>query len=99
MGGSFSSTLFADAAVDFINGYDGDKPFLCYVAFTSPHDPRQPPKEYRENTTGRNCHSQKASCRSTLFTMDTWSTSVTKASLGGRVSRKWSEISWLSTTA
>ena len=70
MGDNFSSTLFADAAVDFLNGYDGDKPFLCYVAFTSPHDPRQPPKEYRENTTGRNCHSRKTSCRSTLFTTD-----------------------------
>lgn len=44
----FSSELFADAAIDFLRGYRDDAPFLAYVAFTAPHDPRQPPPEYRQ---------------------------------------------------
>jgi arylsulfatase A-like enzyme len=38
----FSSDIFADAAIDFLNR-DHDAPFLLYVAFTAPHDPRTPP--------------------------------------------------------
>ncbi|WP_228499578.1 sulfatase-like hydrolase/transferase [Thermogemmata fonticola] len=44
----FSSEEFADAAIEFLNGYKGRKPFFCYVAFTAPHDPRNPPEKYRE---------------------------------------------------
>jgi arylsulfatase A-like enzyme len=44
----FSSELFADAAINFLNSVPGDKPFFCYVSFTSPHDPRMPPDEYRQ---------------------------------------------------
>ena len=44
----FSSQLFADETIDFLESYDGDKPFYAYVAFTAPHDPRQPPLRYRE---------------------------------------------------
>ena len=47
-GGSFSSELFADAAIEFLRGYKGEKPFYAYVPFTAPHDPRQPPVKYRE---------------------------------------------------
>jgi arylsulfatase A-like enzyme len=47
MGEGYSSALFADAAVDFLRSYRGDNPFFCYVAFTAPHDPRQPPPKYR----------------------------------------------------
>ena len=46
---SFSSTLFADAAIDFIEGYaasDTSAPFLAYVSFTAPHDPRTPPTSH-----------------------------------------------------
>ena len=39
----FSSELFADAALEFLQGHQGDDPFFAYVAFTAPHDPRQPP--------------------------------------------------------
>jgi arylsulfatase A-like enzyme len=46
-GGKFSSELFADAAIDFLETHDGQKPFFAYVAFTAPHDPRQPPEAYR----------------------------------------------------
>ncbi|WP_430933490.1 sulfatase-like hydrolase/transferase [Saccharicrinis sp. 156] len=44
----FSSEVFADAAVGFLENYNQDNPFLMYVAFTAPHDPRTAPKEYQE---------------------------------------------------
>ncbi len=44
----FSTEQFADAAVGFLESYKGDGPFFCYVAFTAPHDPRNPPEKYRE---------------------------------------------------
>ncbi len=41
VGSKFSSELYADAAVDFLEQAAGDTtPFFAYVAFTSPHDPR-----------------------------------------------------------
>jgi arylsulfatase A-like enzyme len=46
---TFSSSLYADAAIKFLTGKKAkSNPFLCYVAFTSPHDPRTPPKEFLE---------------------------------------------------
>jgi arylsulfatase A-like enzyme len=42
-GEKFSSELFADAAIRFLEKQDGQKPFFLYTAFTAPHDPRQPP--------------------------------------------------------
>ncbi|CAH8282417.1 arylsulfatase A-like enzyme [Mariniflexile fucanivorans] len=44
----FSSEVFADAAVDFLNDYKEEKPFLMYVAFTAPHDPRTAPQEFHD---------------------------------------------------
>ena len=46
-GSRFSSTLFADAAIDFLRNYRDERPFFAYVAFTAPHDPRNPPPKYR----------------------------------------------------
>jgi arylsulfatase A-like enzyme len=47
VGDKFSSELFADAAVDFLKRQTAEtKPFFCYLAFTSPHDPRTPPPPY-----------------------------------------------------
>lgn len=46
---SFSTDLFADAALDFIRGYAGgnrENPFFCYVSFTAPHDPRSPREDH-----------------------------------------------------
>ena len=43
-----SSELFADAAVGFLESYDGEEPFFLYASFTAPHDPRDPPQEYRD---------------------------------------------------
>lgn len=45
--GGFSSKVFADEAVKFIQSADGEQPFFLYVAFTAPHDPRNPPEAYR----------------------------------------------------
>ncbi len=41
----FSSTLYADAAIDFLHRPHND-PFFLYVSFTSPHDPRTPPTPF-----------------------------------------------------
>lgn len=48
IGEKFSSELFADAAIEFLRGYRDRRPFYAYVAFTAPHDPRQPPEPYRQ---------------------------------------------------
>jgi arylsulfatase A-like enzyme len=45
----YSTDLFSEAAISYINDYaDGDKekPFFCYVAFTTPHDPRSPREDF-----------------------------------------------------
>ena len=47
-GEALSSEIFADAAIDFLENHDTDSPFFCYVPFTAPHDPRQPPEALRE---------------------------------------------------
>ena len=47
---TFSSTEFANATLAFIEWLEGEEregPFMAYVAFTAPHDPRTPPGEYR----------------------------------------------------
>lgn len=44
---TYSSELYANAAINFLESATAkEKPFLCYVAFTSPHDPRTPPPTY-----------------------------------------------------
>ncbi len=61
VGETFSSELFADAVIEFLDeqavaeaGGDSEQPFFAYVPFTAPHDPRQPPPEYRERYYQRN---------------------------------------------
>ena len=46
VGDKFSTTLFTDPVVEFIETYDRTEPFFAYLSFTSPHDPRTPPAEY-----------------------------------------------------
>ena len=46
--GAFSSTEFANAAVDYIKNAKTEQPFFLYVAFMAPHDPRNPPEKYRQ---------------------------------------------------
>ena len=43
-GKKFSSELFADSVIEFLQHHDGKKPFFAYAAFTAPHDPRMPPE-------------------------------------------------------
>lgn len=45
----FSSEIFADTIIDFLQSYEDDEPFYAYAAFTAPHDPRTPPKRYRDS--------------------------------------------------
>jgi arylsulfatase A-like enzyme len=44
----FSSELFTDAAIDFLRNRGGERPFLLHLAYTAPHDPRTPPRPYRD---------------------------------------------------
>jgi arylsulfatase A-like enzyme len=46
--GQHSTDLLGQAAVEFINSYDGEAPFFMYVAFLAPHDPRTMPRQYLE---------------------------------------------------
>ncbi|KPL09411.1 hypothetical protein AMJ85_06655, partial [candidate division BRC1 bacterium SM23_51] len=48
MGEKFSSELFSDAAIEFLRQHKGDQPFLAYVSYTAPHDPRMAPKKYAD---------------------------------------------------
>lgn len=48
VGDKHSSELFADAFIDFIEGRSSEKPFLAYVSFMAPHDPRIMPEEYEK---------------------------------------------------
>lgn len=48
---TFSTELFAGAAIDFLRQYDGRDPYFLYLAFTAPHDPRTAPKEYADRYT------------------------------------------------
>lgn len=46
-GEEFSSKMYADAAIRFLQKQkDTKRPFLAYVAFTSPHDPRNQLPDY-----------------------------------------------------
>jgi len=42
------SEIFADEAINFLKTADKEKPFAIYVAFKSPHDPRQAPKKFNQ---------------------------------------------------
>ncbi|MDP7049033.1 MAG: sulfatase-like hydrolase/transferase [Verrucomicrobiota bacterium] len=46
-GETFSTDLFADAAIDFIERESKtDQPFFCYIPFTAPHSPVTPPGKW-----------------------------------------------------
>ncbi len=42
----FSTDFLTDKAVDYLSSYQAEEPFFLYTAFTAPHDPRTPPKEF-----------------------------------------------------
>lgn len=43
---TFSTELFTNTAVEFLDRYEREEPYLLYVAYTSPHDPRTAPEPY-----------------------------------------------------
>jgi arylsulfatase A-like enzyme len=45
-GDAFSSELFSDAAIRFLEGYSDSVPFMMYVSYTAPHDPRMAPEPF-----------------------------------------------------
>ena len=42
----YTTDLIADSAAGYIRKHAKEGPFLCYVAFTAPHDPLQAPEKY-----------------------------------------------------
>ena len=44
----FLDSYIGRKAVEFIEGYDGSKPFCLFVGFGGPHEPWDPPGEYAE---------------------------------------------------
>lgn len=45
---NFTAQVFADAALGFLRRQTNGEPFCLYVAFTTPHDPRSAPAEFRQ---------------------------------------------------
>ena len=46
--GRHSSEVLSDAAIRFLDEYDGKDPFFLYVSYLAPHDPRSMPRKYLE---------------------------------------------------
>ncbi len=47
--GTHSAEVYADACIRFLeNRRESESPFFAYVAFQTPHDPRQSPEAYRK---------------------------------------------------
>ena len=43
--GTYSSDLFADAAIDFITRHQSQSPWFCYLPFNAPHSPNRKNKQ------------------------------------------------------
>jgi arylsulfatase A-like enzyme len=83
-GDRFSSEMFVDSAIEFIQSHDETKPFFAYVAFTAPHDPGSRPSRFVRCTTAA-CHRcLGTSCRNTRSTTGWCTTFATKTSARGR---------------
>lgn len=46
--GPHVSEVLAEEAATFIEEYDNNQPFFMYLAFPTPHDPRQAPQKYHD---------------------------------------------------
>jgi arylsulfatase A-like enzyme len=44
----FSTDIFGETAMQFLDQHDPKKPFFAYIPFTAPHDPRSPLPQYRK---------------------------------------------------
>ena len=49
----FSTEIFSENTIAFIEDYKVDKPFFIYMSLTSPHDPRTAPQEYHDRLNKR----------------------------------------------
>lgn len=78
-----SVKLFADAAIGFLQNQKASQPFLCYVAFNCPHDPRVAPTPYHERYNTNKPPSPANFLRFTLSTTVPWSF-ATNSSRRGR---------------
>lgn len=45
--GVHSTDLFSESAIRYIKEYDSEQPFMMYVSFLAPHDPRTMPEQFR----------------------------------------------------
>lgn len=46
--GKHSTELFSEAAIDFLQQYDSEKPFMMYISYLAPHDPRTMPARFQQ---------------------------------------------------
>ncbi len=46
--GRHSTDLIADAGIEFLNDHPAGRPYLLYLSFLAPHDPRSMPREFLE---------------------------------------------------
>lgn len=67
----FSSEVFADAAIEFLNHSPAEDPFLMYVAFTAPHDPRTAPETTMQCILSRTLRFPKTLWKATLSPLPT----------------------------
>lgn len=44
--GKHSTELFCDAAIEWLKKNDSEEPFMMYISFMAPHDPRSMPEKY-----------------------------------------------------
>jgi arylsulfatase A-like enzyme len=45
--GKHATEIFTDGVIDFLEKHDTSNPFMVYLAFTAPHDPREMPEKFR----------------------------------------------------
>ncbi len=48
LGNEFSSEMFSDDAIEFIENCPAEKPFFACLSYTAPHDPRMAPDAYTD---------------------------------------------------
>lgn len=48
IGSGFSTEIFCETMADYLRNRSKDAPFFAWLSLTSPHDPRTPPKSFRE---------------------------------------------------
>ncbi len=95
---TFSSELFADSAIAFLREQKGPAPFFAYVAFTAPHDPRQPPPAFRQAYYDSLPPLPANFLPQFPFDNGAMRGAATRISARGHAPRPWCATSWPSTT-